>query len=161
MATLKSDQLNQLKEIFNRFDMDSDGSLTQLELAALLRALGIKPTGDQLHGLLSNMDSNGNGSIEFDELIEALLPDLTTEEILINQDQLAEVFKSFDRDGNGYITAAEMAGAMAKMGHPMTYKELSEMMREADTNGDGVISFHEFANIMGRSAVDFLGLTVL
>lgn len=160
MATLKSDQLNQLKEIFNRFDMDSDGSLTQLELAALLRALGIKPTGDQLHSLLSNMDSNGNGSIEFDELIEALLPDLTTEEILINQDQLAEVFKSFDRDGNGYITAAEMAGAMAKMGHPMTYKELSEMMREADTNGDGVISFHEFANIMGRSAVDFLGLTV-
>ncbi|XP_058183036.1 probable calcium-binding protein CML16 [Rhododendron vialii] len=159
MATLKSDQLNQLKEIFARFDMNSDGSLTQLELAALLRALGLKPTGDQLHDLLSNMDSNGNGSIEFDELVEAILPDMT-EAVLINQDQLAEVFKAFDRDGNGYITAAELAGQMAKMGHPMTYRELTEMMREADTNGDGVISFHEFANIMGRSAVDFLGLSV-
>lgn len=160
MATLlKSDQLNQLKEIFARFDMNSDGSLTHLELAALLRALGLKPTGDQLHVLLSNMDSNNNGSIEFDELVQAMLPDMT-ETVLINQDQLTEVFRAFDRDGNGYITAAELAGQMAKMGHPMTYLELTGMMREADTNGDGVISFSEFASIMGRSAVDFLGLSV-
>lgn len=138
--------------------MDSDGSLTQLELAALLRSLGLKPTGDQIHVLLANMDSNGNGSVEFDELVNAILPDMT-EEILINQDQLMEVFRSFDRDGNGFITAAELAGSMAKMGQPLTYRELSEMMREADMDGDGAISFHEFATIMAKSAYDFLGLS--
>ncbi|KDP29331.1 hypothetical protein JCGZ_18252 [Jatropha curcas] len=159
MATLQSNQLRQLKDIFRRFDMDSDGSLTHLELAALLRSLGLKPTGDQLHLLLSNIDANGNGYVEFDELVTAILPDMN-EEILINQEQLMEVFKSFDRDGNGYITAAELAGSMAKMGHPLSYKELSEMMREADTNGDGVISFNEFANIMAKSATDFLGLDI-
>ncbi|CAN1122813.1 Probable calcium-binding protein CML16 [Linum perenne] len=31
---------------------------------------------------------------------------------------------------------------MAKMGHPLFYKELSEMMRQADTNGDDILSFH-------------------
>lgn len=158
-ATLQSDQLRQLKDIFTRFDMDSDGSLTQLELAALLRSLGLKPTGDQLHVLLKNMDANGNGYVEFDELVDAILPDMN-EEVLINQEQLLEVFRSFDRDGNGYITAAELAGSMAKMGHPLTYRELSDMMREADTNGDGVISFNEFANIMAKSATDFLGVSV-
>ncbi|XP_002514520.3 probable calcium-binding protein CML16 [Ricinus communis] len=157
MATLQPDQLKQLKDIFMRFDMDSDGSLTQLELAALLRSLGLKPTGDQLQILLSNMDANGNGYVEFDELVHAILPDMN-EDVLINQEQLLEVFRSFDRDGNGYITAAELAGSMAKMGHPLTYKELSEMMREADTNGDGVISLNEFANIMAKSASDFLGI---
>ncbi|GAA0167959.1 calmodulin-related [Lithospermum erythrorhizon] len=159
MAKLESDQLEQLKEIFMRFDMDRDGSITQLELAALLRSLGLKPTGDQLHNLLNNMDANGNGLIEFEELVEAIMPDMN-EEVLINQEQLMEVFRRFDRDGNGYITTAELAGQMAKMGHPMTYRELSEMMREADTNGDGVISFNEFANILGKSANDFLGLTL-
>ncbi|CAN1296202.1 Probable calcium-binding protein CML16 [Linum perenne] len=49
---------------------------------------------------------------------------------------------------------------MAKMGHPLSYKELSEMMRQADTNGDGVISLHEFGNILARSAADFLGVAV-
>ncbi|XP_059447840.1 probable calcium-binding protein CML16 [Corylus avellana] len=159
MATLQSEQLKQLKDIFMRFDMDSDGSLTHLELAALLRSLGLKPSGDQLHVLQANMDANGNGTVEFDELVRAIMPDMS-EQVLINQEQLLEVFRSFDRDGNGYITAAELAGSMAKMGHPLTYRELSEMMREADTNGDGVISFSEFSTIMAKSASDFLGLTV-
>jgi len=160
MATLQSEQLKQLKDIFMRFDMDSDGSLTHLELAALLRSLGLKPSGDQLHVLLANMDANGNGTVEFDELVSAIMPDMS-EQVLINQEQLLEVFRSFDRDGNGYITAAELAGSMAKMGHPLTYRELSEMMREADTNGDGVISFNEFSTIMAKSATDFLGLATV
>ncbi|XVF08839.1 hypothetical protein REPUB_Repub07fG0038200 [Reevesia pubescens] len=116
MVGLRVDQLNQLRDIFSRFDMDSDGSLTILELAALLRSLGLKPSGDQIHVLLATMDSNGNGAVEFDELANAILPHMN-EQILINQEQLMEVFQLFDRDGNGYITAAELAGSMAKMGH--------------------------------------------
>lgn len=152
---LESEQLQQLKEIFQRFDMDKDGSITQLELAALLRSLGIKPKGDQIHALLTNMDANGNGSIEFDELVEAILPNLD-EEVLITQEQLLEVFRSFDRDGNGYITTAELAKQMAKMGQSLTYAEISELMKEADTNGDGVLNFNEFASLMGKSASEFL-----
>lgn len=158
MVKLQSEQLKQLRDIFNRFDMDRDGSLTHLELAALLRSIGLKPSGDQVHVLLANMDANGNGFVEFDELVSTILPDLD-EQVLLNQDQLMEVFRSFDRDGNGYITAAELAGQMAKMGHPLTYRELNEMMAEADSNGDGVISFSEFAAVIGRSAVGYFGLT--
>ncbi|KAL9225799.1 hypothetical protein vseg_001682 [Gypsophila vaccaria] len=158
MSTTNSDHRDQLRQIFDRFDMDRDGSVTQLELAALLRSLGVKTTGDQLHALLSNMDLNGNGYIEFDELAEALMPQLAGHDIVVNQEQLLQVFRSFDRDGNGYITAAELAGSMAKMGQPLTYKELAEIMREADTNGDGVISFQEFTAIMGRSAAELFGL---
>ncbi|XP_010031424.2 probable calcium-binding protein CML15 [Eucalyptus grandis] len=148
--------LSQLRDIFARFDMDADGSLTILELAALLRSLGLKPSGDQVHVLLGNMDANGNGLVEFDELASVILPDMN-EDALINQEQLLEVFRSFDRDGNGYITAAELAGAMAKMGQPLTYKELRDMIKEADADGDGVISFNEFATVMAKSASDIFG----
>ncbi|KAJ0971555.1 hypothetical protein J5N97_019514 [Dioscorea zingiberensis] len=154
---LQGGHLKQLRDIFTRFDMDSDGSLTLLELAALLRSLGLKPSGDQLHSLLSNMDANGNGFVEFDELADALAP-MMSDEALVNQAQLVEVFRSFDRDGNGFISAAELARSMARMGHPLSFLELTEMMREADTDGDGVISFHEFAAVMAKSASDFLGL---
>ncbi|XP_074317106.1 putative calcium-binding protein CML15 [Silene latifolia] len=159
MEALAGDQMNQLRQIFTRFDMDADGSITMLELAALLRSLGLKPSGDQLHTMLASMDQNGNGSIEFEELVPAILPEMT-EQIIANQGHLAEVFKTFDRDGNGVITAAELAGAMAKMGQPLTYKELTQMINEADTDGDGVIDFNEFASIMAKSAADFLGLPV-
>ncbi|KAK7411275.1 hypothetical protein VNO78_02708 [Psophocarpus tetragonolobus] len=160
MTKLKVNQLNQLRDIFERFDTDSDGSLTILEVGALLRSLGLKPSGDQIDVLLANMDSNGNGFVEFDELVDAILHDISAE-MLLNQETLLGVFKCFDRDGNGYITAAELAGTMAKMGQPLTYRELTEMITEADTDGDGVISFNEFATVMSRSASNLLGLEFL
>ncbi|XP_020572020.1 probable calcium-binding protein CML15 [Phalaenopsis equestris] len=159
MAKLNSNHLRQLRDIFSRFDMDSDGSLTLLELAALLRSLGLKPTGDQIHALLSSMDANGNGTVEFDELAAAITP-LMSEQTILNQEQLLDVFRSFDRDGNGYISAAELARSMARMGQPLTFCELTSMMREADTNGDGVISFNEFTAVMAKSAHDFLGFPI-
>ncbi|XP_020985654.1 probable calcium-binding protein CML16 [Arachis duranensis] len=91
------------------------------------------------------MDKNGNGYVEFDELVHVLIP----------RDSSV-----FDRDGNGFITAAELAGSMARMGQPLTYRELAAMMAQADSNGDGVISFEEFVNILAKSAADFLGIKV-
>ncbi|KAE8684029.1 putative calcium-binding protein CML12 [Hibiscus syriacus] len=132
---------------FSKVYMDSNGSLTMLELAALLRAIGLKQSGDQIHVLLE-MDSNRNGAVEFDELA-SILPELT-EDILNSQERLTEVFQMFDRDGNGYITAAELAGCMDKLGHPLTYSELTDIIRKADFDGDGVISFSEFSAAMGK-----------
>ncbi|KAL4302590.1 hypothetical protein GQ457_10G005330 [Hibiscus cannabinus] len=137
-----ADQLKQLKDIFTRFDMDSDGSLTHLKMAALLRSLGFKASVDQIHILLAYMDANSNGLVEFEELVSVcvIMADLT-HQISINNAKLSEVFRAFDRYGNGFIRAAELAGTMAKLGHPWTFRELSEMMRKADSNGDGVLNF--------------------
>ncbi|CAN0908037.1 Probable calcium-binding protein CML11 [Linum grandiflorum] len=58
----------------------------------------------------------------------------------------------FDRDGNGYITAAELAHSMAKLGHALTVEELNGMITEADTDGDGRISFPEFSRAISSAA---------
>ncbi|MFS7911968.1 putative EF-hand domain-containing protein [Helianthus anomalus] len=154
------DQRNQLRDIFNRFDMDADGSLTHLELAALLRSLGLEPSGDQIYMLFNKMDSNGNGAVEFEELVNAMSPNMMTEQNIINQKLLLKVFHLFDQDGNGFITPSELALAMAKMGQPLTDRELTEMIEEADTDGDGVISFSEFARVMAKSAAESFGSPV-
>jgi len=157
MFNLQVQQLNQLKAIFDRFDMDSDGSLTMLELAALLVTLGLKPSGDQVRALFARADSNGNGKVEFEELVSVVFANIN-EQVLANQKEVLELFKFFDRDGNGVITLAELAGALVKLKHRVDFPELTGMMRGADTNDDGVISFPEFVSAMARSASDFLGI---
>ncbi|KAE8661386.1 putative calcium-binding protein CML15 [Hibiscus syriacus] len=87
------------QDIFTRFDIDSDGSLTA-RAGALLRSLGLKPSGDQIHILLADMDANGNGFSGVRRTGErhhagSHAPDL------INQAQLSVVCKAFDRDGKG------------------------------------------------------------
>ncbi|KAJ8424359.1 hypothetical protein Cgig2_023364 [Carnegiea gigantea] len=147
---LDDEQIAELREIFRNFDRNNDGKLTQLELGSLLRSLGLKPSEDQLEALIQAADKNSNGMIEFSEFIALVAPDLIPAKCPYTEEQLRQLFKMFDRDGNGYITPAELAHSMAKLGHALTAEELTGMIREADTDGDGSVTMpqeHDFVMI--------------
>ena len=57
----------------------------------------------------------------------------------------------FDKDGNGFITAAELWQVMTIVGKNLTNKEVDEMIREVDTDGDGQVNYEEFVtNMMSK-----------
>ncbi|KAK8657969.1 hypothetical protein V6N13_036186 [Hibiscus sabdariffa] len=96
---------------------------------------------------------NNNGLVEFSDFMTIVAPELMLEEkSTYSEEQLKLLFKVFDMDGNGFITAAELAHSMGKLGHALTVEELSEMITEADTNGDGMISFEEFSHAITSAA---------
>ncbi|KAK4362790.1 hypothetical protein RND71_018031 [Anisodus tanguticus] len=153
-AKLDDDQIAELREIFQSFDRNNNGSLTQLELGSLLRSLGLKPSNDHLEDLIQKADRNSNGLIEFSEFVALVAPELIPAMCPYSEEQLKKIFQMFDRDGNGVITAAELAHSMAKLGHALTQEELTGMIKEADRDGDGCISFEEFAQAMTSAAFD-------
>ena len=54
----------------------------------------------------------------------------------------------FDKDGNGFISAAELRHVMTNLGEKLTDEEVDEMIREADIDGDGQINYEEFVKMM-------------
>ena len=63
-----------------------------------------------------------------------------------------ELFKEFDIDGDGYISATELRLSLKKLGSnfaaiadDLTDEDVEEIMIEADLDGDGRISYSEFA----------------
>lgn len=56
-----------------------------------------------------------------------------------SEEEIREAFKVFDRDNNGFISAAELRHVMTSIGEKLTDDEVDEMIREADQDGDGRI----------------------
>ena len=65
-----------------------------------------------------------------------------------SEEEILEAFKVFDKDGNGFISAAELRHIMTNLGEKLTDEEVDEMIREADIDGDGQINYEEFVKMM-------------
>ena len=50
-------------------------------------------------------------------------------------------YRVFDKDGNGFISAAELRHVMTNLGEKLTDEEVDEMIREADIDGDGQVNY--------------------
>lgn len=66
-----------------------------------------------------------------------------------SEEEIREAFKVFDRDNNGFISAAELRHVMTSIGEKLTDDEVDEMIREADQDGDGKIDCEFSGSLMG------------
>lgn len=146
---LTEQQLEDCRAAFDMFDKDGDGTVTTEELTAVLRSMGQNPTEAVVQEMMDDVDTDGSGTVEFDEFVG-----LMTKYLLSSnpEEDLRESFKVFDKDGNGFISAAELRLVMTNLGEKMTDAEVDEMILEADLDGDGQINYEEFVRMMSPSA---------
>jgi len=66
------DSENELKDAFAVFDVNKDGTTSKAELDRILRKFGQKLTSQELSAVMAEVDSNGDGEIDFDEFKQAM-----------------------------------------------------------------------------------------
>ena len=62
--------------------------------------------------------------------------------------EIKSIFKVYDMDGNGFISADELKHMMMQLGEPLTDAEVDEFIRVADVDKDGQINYEEFVRCM-------------
>ncbi|XP_024056310.2 calmodulin-like protein 12 [Terrapene carolina triunguis] len=154
---LTEGQIAEFKEAFSLFDKDGDGSITTSELGTVMRSLGQNPTEAELQDMIGELDDDGSGTVDFPEFLSMMARKMRDTD---SEEEIREAFRVFDRDKNGYISAAELRHVMTNLGEKLTDEEVDEMIKEADSNSDGQVNYEEACNPSQLAAVSSLGTSM-
>lgn len=140
-------QLNELKEVFIRFDESGDGHLQLEEIQkGLKQVLGhVKGSMKIYEEIMQTLDKNFNGVIDYSEFLVAA----ADKEQLLNQNNLKLAFNLMDADGNGSITRQELRNVF-ETSEKKDEELWNQIFKEVDANGDGAITFDEFKATMDQ-----------
>merc|ERR1712080_398620 len=129
---LSDEQVEEIREAFSLFDSDASGAIDVRELKAAMRALGFEIKNEELKKMVSDIDNDGNGTIEFQEFLGMMTG------------------KMGDDDGTTKITFKNLARVAEELGETIDDEELQDMINQADRDGDGAINADEFYRIMKK-----------
>lgn len=132
-------------DAFAAIDKNGDGTITTKELRSALKTArgGSKVSKEEAKAIIRDADADASGTIDFLEYLRmAARHEETTSD---SEKKARELFKNFDKDGDGFISKAEFGHVVNKLGYEMSDLKIDEIMRGAEKGGDGMLCYEEFA----------------
>ncbi|KAI0228989.1 hypothetical protein LSAT2_020572 [Lamellibrachia satsuma] len=92
--------LNVLRRLFKERDVEQDGNLNADELEQCLQLVGFFPTNEDIVFLIKHFDTNGDGVLQIEELLENIH---VIQAHSIHKHEMMDAFERFDTNKDGYI----------------------------------------------------------
>ena len=115
-----------------------------------MRALGFEPKKEEVKKMISDIDKDGDGTIDFNEFLDMMTAKMGERD---SREEILKAFRLFDDDETGKISFKNLKRVAKELGENMTDEELQEMIDEADRDGDGEINEEEFLRIMKKTSL--------
>jgi len=142
---LEADEIKVLKICFNLFDTKKQDFLGADDLDDILRAMGFRPSKEELKEILEEIDKDSSGEIEFGEFCQLCAKFLNEEP---DEAELKEAFLCFDKEGSGFITTDQLRKIIGELDPHMTSEDLDGIIDEIDEDGSGTMDFDKFCQMM-------------
>jgi Ca2+-binding protein (EF-Hand superfamily) len=139
---LTQGNLLELKEAFSFFDKNGDGGISLQELGQIMHSLGHPVSEVELEEMMRSVDQNGDGIIDLTEFISLVNGQGNYDE------ELLEIFNTFDVNKDGVLSAEELFQALISLGEEVTESDARQILAAADLDGDGNMNFTEFTRII-------------
>merc|ERR1711934_1193373 len=94
------------------------------ELKAAMRALGFEIKNEELKKMITDVDNDGNGTIEFSEFLGMMTAKIGEKD---SREDIEKVFKLFDDDSATKITFKNLARVAEELGETIDDEELQDM----------------------------------
>eukprot|EP00076_Gallus_gallus_P015087 XP_015134047.1 centrin-1 isoform X5 [Gallus gallus] len=127
------------------FDPDGSGLMDVEDLKITMRALGCEVRKAEMKRIISEVDQNGSGKINFESFLRVMTQKMAEP---FSKEEILKGFKLFDYDGTGKISFEKLKLVAGEVEEDITDEELQEMIDEADVDGDGEVDPEEFLRIL-------------
>eukprot|EP00931_Biecheleriopsis_adriatica_P103220 TRINITY_DN78088_c0_g1_i1.p1 TRINITY_DN78088_c0_g1~~TRINITY_DN78088_c0_g1_i1.p1 ORF type:complete len:541 (+),score=107.99 TRINITY_DN78088_c0_g1_i1:72-1625(+) len=117
LSDLEAQEVAKVRDIFQQWDSDGNGTIERQELADVLFKLTTNLSQEDVDKLMKQIDTDGNGVIDFDEFL-SWLTDPTSKQTIGSDGWLEDLnlkevftplFRVFDRRGTGVISWEDFA----------------------------------------------------
>ncbi|XP_057298054.1 uncharacterized protein LOC130628991 [Hydractinia symbiolongicarpus] len=141
-GSLTAFDINKFREAFRLFDTKNSGKISQSQLAEVLSKIGYNAEDQEFRTRLNEIDTDGNGEIDFEEFIKVVVESDSKED-----DTLKTEFRVFDINNDGFISQQELISVLNTLGMNLNEKQVSDMIQCIDKDGDGRINYNEFLTL--------------
>ena len=148
---LTAKQVEHIKTLFVTYDKDKDGKITNSEVVSTLRELHKDRSEEEIGYMMRILDLDCDKEVDFSEFLK--MASLFASNNRMSEIQIRQLFRAFDKDKNGVLSAAEIKQLWSlapsdENVKKLTDKEMNEMVQVMDINGDGQIDYEEFVTLM-------------
>jgi Ca2+-binding EF-hand superfamily protein len=153
---LTDTESKELREGFNMFDRNGAGTIDANEVRVALRVLGFDAPDDEVQDLLQKFTKGGTTEMSFDEFTQIIVHKLSYPQ---PEAQLVRAFRFLDKDGDGFISLADLTTDAEELGETLDVDELREIIMNArgkanqfdiHTKDVGMISESDFISAIMR-----------
>ena len=143
-SRLEENEIEDLRKIFEAFNIQKDGQISYEELKnGLMKLKSNNINENEIMELFKNIDIDKNGKIDYTEFLAATLQ----KQSYLKKERLYEAFCMIDKDNCGSISKKELMETL-KLDKSQEI-EAEKFIKDADKDGDGVINHKEFLELMG------------
>ena len=86
-----------------------------------MRALGFEPKKEEIRKMISDIDKDGNGTIDFQEFLEMMTTKMSEKD---SREEILKAFRLFDDEEKGKISFRNLKRVAKELGENMTDEEV-------------------------------------
>ena len=116
-----------------------------------MTSLGFETKSAAIFQMISDLDADGNGTIDFGEWLTLMTKRVNDRDSRAN---INKIFALYDDERTGFISAKNLRRVAQELGENMTDEEIDELIVRADVDQDGLVSEEEFYTIVTRKIKD-------
>ncbi|KAK7483189.1 hypothetical protein BaRGS_00025593 [Batillaria attramentaria] len=135
-SSLSKSDIDDVQEVFDLFDFwdGRDGDVDAFKVGDMCYCMGLNPTVETVrkNGGTEKMGEKAYKLQEFLPIYETISKEKDTGTFA----DFKEAFKTFDREGQGFISAAELRHVLTFLGEKLSDEQVSDLLKYTDTRED-------------------------